>query len=68
MKSKTSETVESIDKLIGELRSKAIELENDVKWQPHMKHIVNELQNTLLELERDFGRQFVRPLEKGWFY
>ena len=68
MKSNTKETVESIDKLIGELRTKAIELENDVKWQPHMKHIVKELQNNLIELERGFTRQFVRPLEKGWFY
>ena len=68
MKSNTKETVESIDKLIGELRKKAIELENDVKWQPHMEHIVNELQNTFLELERDFDRRFVRPLAKGWFY
>ena len=68
MKSKTSETVELIDKLIGELRAKAIELENDVKWQPHMKHIVIELQNRLLQLERDFARQFIRPLDRGWFY
>jgi len=68
LKSKTSETVESIDELIGQLRSKVIELEEDVKWQPHMKHIVIELKNSLIELERDFTRQFLRPLEKGWFY
>lgn len=68
MESRTPETVERIDELIGKLRSAAQDLKDDVKWQPHMKHITQEFQSKLIDLERDFTRQFLRTLEKGWFY
>ena len=68
MKSRTPQTVESIDERIGELRALISDLEDDLKWQPHMKHIVDELKSSVLKIERDFGRQFLRALERGWFY
>jgi fructose-1,6-bisphosphatase len=68
MKSRTEETVESIDELFHKLRDAIHDLKEDVKWQPHMKFIVEEFEDKTKRDHRDFQRRFVDGLAKGWFY
>ena len=68
MKSRTNETVESIDEAFLKMRDLIKELKEDVKWQPHMKFIVEELERRATKDHRDFQRRFIDGLAKGWFY
>lgn len=68
MKSRTEETVESIDEAFLKLRDLIKELKEDLKWQPHMKFIVEQLDDKATKYHRDFQRRFLDGLAKGWFY
>ena len=68
MKSRTPLTVAEIDETFHKLRSLIKDLQEDVKWQPHMKFIVDEVENKATRDHRDFQRRFVDGLAKGWFY
>ena len=68
MKSRTSLTVVEIDEAFHKLRELIKDLRDDVKWQPHMKFIVDELDHKATKDHRDFQRRFVDGLAKGWFY
>jgi len=68
MKSRTEQTVESIDETFHKLRDLIKDLKEDVKWQPHMKFIVEQLEDKATKEHRDFQRRFLDGLAKGWFY
>ena len=68
MRSRTSLTVAEIDETFHKLRDLIKELKEDVKWQPHMKFIVAELEDKATRDHRDFQRRLVDGLAKGWFY
>jgi hypothetical protein len=68
MISNTPKTIQEIDDLILQLIAKIRELEHDLRFQPHMKHMVDSMK---LEIERLFKQHqisFVKASKKGWIY
>lgn len=68
MISRTPERIEAIDALILELISKINELEHDLRFQPHAKHMVDEMKEEVLRLFKRHQSSFVKPSRKGWIY
>lgn len=68
MKTNTLKTIEEIDDLILSLISKIKDLEHDLRFQPHSKHMVEELEEEVRRLFKRHQSSFVKPFRKGWIY
>jgi hypothetical protein len=68
MKTNTSKTIEEIDDLIVTLMSKIKDLEHDLRFQPHARHMIEELKEEVRRLFKRHQSSFVKPFRKGWIY
>ncbi len=68
MISNTVETIEQIDDLILQLIAKVNDLEHDLRFQPHMKHMIDSMKEEVQRLFKQHQIAFVKASRKGWVY
>ena len=68
MISKTREKIEEIDDLLLQIIAKVNELEHELRFQPHAKHIIEEFDEEVKRLFKRHQISFVKPIRKGWIY
>ena len=68
MISRTPERIEKIDNLIMDLIEQINLLEHDLRFQPHAKHMVDQMKEEVLRLFKRHQSSFVKPSRKGWIY
>jgi len=68
MISNTPNTIKEIDDLILQLIAKIGELEHDLRFQPHMKHMIDAMKLEVEKLFKQHQIAFVKASRKGWVY
>ncbi len=68
MISNTPQTIEEIDDLILQLIAKLNVLEHDLRFQPHMKHMIDSMKEEVNRLFKQHQIAFVKASRKGWVY
>ena len=68
MISNTPKTIQEIDDLILQIIAKLNDLEHDLRFQPHAKHILDSMKLQVEMLFKQHQKSFVKPCRKGWIY
>jgi hypothetical protein len=68
MISRTKEIIEEVDDLLLQIIGKVNELEHELRFQPHAKHMIEELEKEVKRLFKRHQSSFVKPFRKGWIY